>query len=170
MEQTMDKPQNANEMMKAFNAQQEFEALLMSTYMPKEQISDQWKCYANLALEFASLRLLGINIKQFTHLKNLTKQYCTREEDPEISLFDFALLSNNLESRSAHDLHVDLDMFIEVMTEAHALVDTWSALQEPLKEIINARVIEEKEKDYRARNKGKNKHFIPPAKKPIAQA
>lgn len=80
--------------------------------------TEEWREQAQEALRFASPMSLGINAEDFEDLvKTVTSQ---------LNCYQFALLSNNLESRSANDLEYnDLNKYAKFMKLAGSYQIKW---------------------------------------------
>ncbi|WPV66293.1 hypothetical protein [Chitinophaga sp. LS1] len=93
---------------------------LQTTNMPFEAINPKWFDAAKIALEYSSCLSLGIAPYELKRLLMVKKE--------DLTMMDFALLSNNLENKSARDLGVSVESYVELLQSGVAAVAQWQEL------------------------------------------
>lgn len=112
---------------------------IMSKPFPVERLSYDWRFAATRALEYASPNSLGVSAEVFAKLAGKE----ATAADYELSLFDFATLSNNLELRSAKDLEVCMSQYIAIITEAYSHVKYYSDTVTAIRKEVEKRIADE---------------------------
>lgn len=95
-----------------------------------------WFDHAHNALRFASIIGLGINPNDWQGLLSATGK-------KEMSLYQFAILSNNLQARTPNDLSLNLLEYYLLMDEADTYVVKWQELSNGIRAEIEASLEEE---------------------------
>jgi len=125
-------------MNKVEDANKRFQQLLEENDFPIDNLSDKWKFYSVLALNFVSVLGLGVAPSYLEALMFF-------ELHKTLSLGQFAILSNNLQARSAKDLAIELPEYVGLMKEADQHVGTWTDLVAPLREKLDKELLDEEE-------------------------
>jgi hypothetical protein len=110
----------------------EYQAALKAEKFPRDLVSDNWLSNAGKALRFASPLSLGIQPEEMVELIELP--------DDEINLYQFAILSNNLESRTASEMNMTSDEYCEMITEAGQLSKEWNNITKAMRDTILAKL------------------------------
>jgi hypothetical protein len=111
----------------------EYQAALKEEKFPRELVTYSWITNALAALRFASPLSLGLQPDEMVELINL-------RSNKEINLYQFAILSNNLESRTAHELNMTADEYCEMIIEAGQLSKEWNNITKAMRDGIVARL------------------------------
>lgn len=117
---------------------EEFQKALEAKQFPAGKINhvSPWWYWALHALLFTSLIKLGINPEDW---KGLLKAIADRK----LTLYQFALLSNNLQERTPQELKMDVDLYAEIMEEADEYVKIWQEQSNSIREEVTQRLQEE---------------------------
>lgn len=120
-----------------------FATEIMTKEFPVKNLSMRWKVAAISALEFASPHSLGINAEIFKKLALMHPSH-----NYSLTLFEFATLSNNLEARSAKDLNMTMNTYVDLVLEANEHVKYYDAtikkIRQEVQDKITAEVAAEK--------------------------
>ncbi|SFW16138.1 hypothetical protein [Chitinophaga sancti] len=108
---------------------------LQVTKMPITAIGPKWYDTAKIALEYSSCLSLGISPGE------LKKLLVRKPED--LTMMDFALLSNNLEGKSAKDLGVSIDEYVALLESGAEAVSQWQELSGEIDDQIKKELAEE---------------------------
>lgn len=108
---------------------------LQNTKMPAQHIKDSWFAAAINALSLTSPMTLGISPSEFARLHGKTKD--------TLSLMDFAVLSNNLESKSAKDLGLEMPHYLQLLKDGENAVAQWQTISSDLDEAIKQQLAQE---------------------------
>lgn len=115
---------------------QEARQMAMQTQpMPTDKITNRWFNKAIKALYFASPIGLGLTPTEFQKFTEIGRQ--------DLTLMQFAILSNNLESKSANDLQMDLQEYCKLLKDGEAAVKQWEASMVIVEENIKQRLAQE---------------------------
>lgn len=120
---------------------EEFQKELESKPFPVSHIPTKWCAYAFAALELASPMSLGINADKFKEFAALFSN--SNSTIKELTLYQFAILSNNLETRTPRELFLTMMDYCDLMYEASKLSILWNSLTKDLREEVTARLQEE---------------------------
>lgn len=120
--------------------QNEFTEQLIKRPFPVHNLSQDWREAAYKALEYASPFSLQVSAEEFKKLIYLEP---TAMEGYALSLFQFAVLSNNLESRSARDLDLDIFKYSDLMIEAMKNVEWYQKHVEELRKECEKKIADE---------------------------
>lgn len=112
----------------------EFQKELSAREMP--DVPSHWIEKALDALVFASPMSLGVSAQDFNRLASLVP--CS--SDKRISLYDFALLSNNLEARTARELQMPLSEYTNLMLDVADESTRWNNITKDLRDEVTERV------------------------------
>ncbi len=125
---------------------------LMTKQFPVEKLSVNWRHKSKLALFFASPHSLGVSADVFM---NLVKKDPSGD-DYSLTFFEFAVLSNNLEMRSAFDLqHTNLTNYAALMVESMEYVKSYNDEVEKIRTDIQERIaMEDRMKKTAAGDRG----------------
>lgn len=126
------KQQMLQEQQKQFNVARELEERYFKKLKETKigfQPSCNWFGAAEDALQFASPISLGIPPSD---LQELIGKLDKQERD--LTYFQFAVLSNNLEARTPKELNLNLDEYAKLMLDAHGASTTWNQDTLQLKE------------------------------------
>ncbi|MGE9312877.1 hypothetical protein ACLOAU_14610 [Niabella sp. CJ426] len=122
-----------------FNVAQElskrFQEALSKIMFPGEKISDGWFERAVSALNHASPVSLGCSISEMELL--------LRTDKNNLSMLQFAMLSNNAESRSMKDLNMVFSSYSEFLLETDRLSKLWNEETSSLRKKIETDLINE---------------------------
>lgn len=128
----------------------EFQKVLKDTPISFEP-SCNWYKNALQALSFGSLLSLGVSGTEFTEILHALGER-------KLSCYHFAILSNNLESRSARDLNLVLEDYARDITEACDYSTKWNEQTTPLREeLLQVLLAEEAQKNQGEGRNGKLK-------------
>lgn len=105
---------------------------IMISFVP----DNVWYERTLLALAFASPISLGISGTTFLELLDAHGK-------KELSCYNFAILSNNLEARSARDLGLVLDEYVRFMSKCAEHTDEWNKQTENLRETLMQKLLGE---------------------------
>lgn len=94
--------------------QQLFVSELMNQDFPTPRLSYQWLSAAFIALNHASPSSLGISPQE---MKALYDKLENHEQGVRLKLYEFAVLSNNLEAKTIHDFGGDHELYFYALTE-----------------------------------------------------
>ncbi|MVT11369.1 hypothetical protein [Chitinophaga tropicalis] len=108
---------------------------LQAQKMPSALITDRWFTAVKTALCCSSPMSLGIQVTDFRRLYHSDKD--------ELTLMDFAILSNNLESKSANELGVPMYEYLASLSEGVAPVKQWQDVVSEIDESIKKELAEE---------------------------
>lgn len=113
------------------NFDQRFNELLQErlkdNFMPEDQIDFSLMEMAVNVLDFASPIMLGIPAEEYRDLKGLLPALGNHEK-PAISLYQYAILSNNLERRTPKELDIYMDFYIEIIMKLNTGSDKWNEI------------------------------------------
>lgn len=112
---------------------------IMSKPFPVERLSYDWRIAALKALEYASPSSLGVNAEVFAKLASMEGT----ASDFDLSFFEFATLSNNLEARSANELGLGMPKYISIVTEAYSHVKYYSDAVAAIRKEVEKRIADE---------------------------
>jgi hypothetical protein len=110
----------------------EYQAALKAEKFPVQLITSDWMNDAVSALRFASPLSLGVQPDEMVQLFQLKHK--------EINLYQFAILSNNLESRTASEMNMTSDEYCEMVTTAGQLSKEWNNITKAMRDGILARL------------------------------
>jgi hypothetical protein len=108
---------------------------LQTQLMPAENIRSIWFATAKTALWLTSPMTLGITPSDLERLY--------RSNQNNLTLMDFAILSNNLEAKSATDLKLNMDDYLHTLVEGEASVKKWQAIVAGIDESIKQQLAQE---------------------------
>lgn len=112
-----------------------FQERMIAVPYPTENISENWKQHAQKAMESASILGLGINPEDFEAIIRFLVDY---PKGTGLSLYHFAVASNNLQKQSARDLGIGTGPYIELMQEADKYVQVWQERTNPIRDAIDS--------------------------------
>ena len=126
----------------SFNVAQElskrFQAALGQMKYPSEKLTDSWFDAAHFALRQASPLSLGCSSREFQDLYNAEKE--------DLTMLQFAMLSNNIESKSLKDMEVytctDAQYF-ELQCKTEELSKYWNEQTQELRKKIEKDLVNE---------------------------
>jgi hypothetical protein len=124
---------------------EEFQKALEAKQFPAEKLSLTWWNWAFSALLFTSIIKLGINPEDWMNLIEARTQR-------KLTLYQFALLSNNLQERTPKELQVDILEYADIMAEADRYVKIWQEQSNSLREEVTKKVQEEQQMKEAAAN------------------
>jgi hypothetical protein len=113
---------------------------LITRPFPVERLSPTWIMEALKALSIASPYSMGISAQEMRKLHALSQSDLAV---PPITYFQFAMLSNNLEQRSAWELGLDMEYYLDLMDEAATHVDFFREQHALIKKEVELRVANE---------------------------
>lgn len=90
--------------------------------------SERWWMMVKGALKFASPLGMGCTASVMRSLFNASQG--------NVTMYEFALLSNNLETRSMNDLDLHFDTYFELMEEVQMLSEQWNKMANEIKAVI----------------------------------
>lgn len=103
--------------------------------MPTEKITQSWFETAKAALWLTSPIALGITPTDLERLFQTPRH--------RLSLMDFAVLSNNLESKSAKDLKLNMEDYLHTLVEGETAVKHWQSIVAEIDENIKQQLAQE---------------------------
>ncbi len=92
------------------------------------QPNAEWQKYSKIGLEFASPMGLGIENEDFEKI--------AEAKPTSMNCYQFALLNNNLEARSARELGLDLKAYSKLMKLSGVYQKNWKVQTEGMREAI----------------------------------
>jgi hypothetical protein len=107
----------------------EYQKALKEIPIPFE-ITEEWKTNALNALHFASPISLGITAQEMYDLRDALKN------DEELSLYQFAVLNNNMEARTANELGLCLSSYLDHQIDVSRNTTQWNEVTTPLRDGI----------------------------------
>lgn len=119
------------------DANERFSKKLELQFFPIKDLSDQWKYFAKKALLKAAMMKLGINPEDYDRLIGFFSN------GEALSLYHFAILSNNLQNTSPDQLDIDLEDYQLVMIEAEKHVKIWTELSTAVRDELDKEIQEE---------------------------
>ena len=123
----------------SFNVAQElgkrFQEALGNILFPGDKISDKWFETALSALQHTSPVGLGCSIPEMELLLRTDKE--------NLSMLQFAMLSNNAESRSMKDLNMVFSSYAEFLLETDRLSKYWNEQTQSLRKKIEQDLVNE---------------------------
>lgn len=108
---------------------------LQTQLMPVENIPFNWFAAAKGALLLTSPITLGITPSDLERL--------FKSDQYKLSLMDFAILSNNLETKSAKDMDMSMGVYLQTLTEGEAAVKQWHAIVAEIDDNIKQQLAQE---------------------------
>lgn len=114
----------------------EYTKALKEEYFPKEFIEAFWLHDALKALEFASPLSLGIMPAEMVEI------FSIRPSQP-INLYQFAILSNNLETRTMKEMKMTAVEYCEMITMAGKMSKKWNEIVKAIRDSLMQRIQEE---------------------------
>lgn len=85
------------------------------------EVPDTWYEWALKAMKFASPIGLGVRAEEMLELYDIIVN------KKPINYYQYALISNNLENRSANDLGLDFKVYAELMMFIGGLTEKWNS-------------------------------------------
>ena len=101
--------------------QERFHDAITKKPFPSDRLSTIWKMGARRALGYASPASLGVNADVFKTIVGKMD-----EDEPQLSFFEFATVSNNMEAKSARDLGMPMDSYLKLISECQEHVKFYS--------------------------------------------
>ena len=108
---------------------------LQTKKMPFAAIAPKWFDAAKVALEYSSCLSLGIAPHELKRLLMAKKE--------DLTMMDFAMLSNNLEGKSAKDLGVSIEEYVALLESGAEAVAQWQELSGEIDDHIKKDLAEE---------------------------
>lgn len=129
---------------------EEFQKELMAREFDVDLPCD-WKAAARDALSYASPLSLGVNALEFKSISDAVDISI----DKKLTLFQFAILSNNLEARTAKELQMFLPGYIDLILMAGEFSKKWNEVTKDLREEVTKRITTDEQ--MKAAAAGENK-------------
>lgn len=126
-----------------------FEEKLRATAFPIDRLVDKekWISAAYVSLHHASQLSLGVNAEGFRNLLHCMgclpdaeglRRPLSGDNTISLNMFDFSIISNNLEKRTPFELSMDMNQYLSLIKTSNELVQIWNEIAEPLKvEVMN---------------------------------
>lgn len=109
-------------------------AVLQSIKFPVKQASELWRTAATAALHLTSPVTMGLSAVEFAELIGFS----------ELNTYQFAILNNNLESKSAKDLDMSsLKLYSKLQIEVEELAKIWNSITQETRSKVIEEAIEE---------------------------
>jgi hypothetical protein len=98
---------------------------------------NKWYGMAYRALKYLNLLQAGIRVAE---LKKIVTKYSNYGNTEQLTMMEFAVLSNNLESRTAEELLLTIEEFIEIMEMADSCSTQWNERLQVMKTEVKEEV------------------------------
>jgi hypothetical protein len=112
-----------------------FAEALKATKLPEGTLKEQWFKKAKAALQYASPLALGVSVADFGMLN-------TTPID-QLSLMQVAVLNNNLESRTPIELEMDIEEYVQFLSETGGVADAYTKQANQIREGISQQLARE---------------------------
>lgn len=97
---------------------------------------EKWYDYAIKALDMTSPSRLQISMEGFEKLFEFEQD----KHHKKVTLFNIAMLANNLEERTAWELEMEMDEYRQLLKLNSKIAEKWNSIVEPIKESISTQM------------------------------
>jgi hypothetical protein len=137
--------------------QQDFQNMLRNEKISFE-VSDKWYHAALMGLRYASPISLGVNPTEFKEI------YQNLLNNTPLSCLHFAVVNNNLEKLSAHDLKMDITNYCELMGETGGYASIWNEQTQAFRQVLNEKIAAEQAELKKVNELHDKTNFMKPVK------